>query len=158
MTVSEGRMVSVCGENVIFLKHKTGFFTVEFTFRGVTHLLQFKDEYSPMPCTRYYVDGVECAYQTPQAFTQYFIALHNLTAWEYCNWIAYFDAGIDASQMYRVCDIKFYVYRAKDGTCWQYYSEGDDYYYYSPWYESAVVEPSIAHFGQWVASTVSQEK
>ena len=159
MTMSEWRTVLVCGENVQFPKRKSGFFTEEFEFKGTTHLLQFKDDHtSPMPCTRYYVDGVECEYQTPQAFTQYFIALHSLTAWQYCNWVAYLDAAVDTSRIYTVCDTKFHVYRASDGTCWQYYSEGDDYYHYSPWYESAVVEPNKEHFGQWVASTVQVSK
>lgn len=158
MTMPEWRTVLVCGENVQFPRRKSGFFTEEFQFKGTTHLLQFKDEFSPAHRTRYYVDGVECECQTPQAFTQYFIALHSLTAWQYCNWVA-LDAAVDASQTYTVCDIDFYVYRASDGTCWQYYSEGDwQYYYYSEWYESAVVEPSKEHFGQWVASTVSVSK
>ena len=82
--------------------------------------------------------------------------LQNYTAWQKAQYgIDNFDVTMDATKWYTVCNIVFWVYRADDATCWQYYTSSDVYecQHYSPWYPSEI-QPSVDHFKAWIISSI----
>jgi len=80
-----------------------------------------------------------------------------MTAWQQVQYgIEEFATIKDNTTVYSVfVDLPLFVYRAYDGTCWQYYTgdETHDCQHYSRWFPSEI-KPSASHFKAWVISSI----
>ena len=88
--------------------------------------------------------------------TKTIAGLQKYNAWQQAQYgVEDFEITMDTTKWYNVSNIVFWVYRADDATCWQYYTGSDDYecQHYSPWYPSEI-QPSADHFKAWIISTI----
>jgi len=87
----------------------------------------------------------------------YIVKHQKMTAWQKTQYgIEAFATIKDNTTVYIVFgDLPLFVYRAYDGTCWQYYTgdETHDCQHYSRWFPSEI-KPSADHFTAWVISSI----
>jgi len=124
-----------------------------FAVNGIEYLV-IKDERQEVTINHEKVSGI--TYYFKANVEEYIMKHQKMTAWQKTqHGFDDFDIIMDDTTMYAIGEMQFFVHRAYDATCWQYYTGDENEYcqWESPWYP-AEIQPSADHFTQWIISSI----